>query len=87
MLTMICAMQHQQHADDAKHAGQLIKAMALYKEVAEMWPTVETFLDCAQCAKSLDDHKAVVGLPGAHHHTNVLRECIWCTGKDHDGLC
>ena len=66
MLTLImCGMQHQQRADDARAAGQLKEALALYMKVAEIWPSVETFLDCARCAESLDAHKAVVSLPAA----------------------
>eukprot|EP00891_Asterochloris_glomerata_P003713 jgi/Astpho2/3713/fgenesh1_pg.00060_%23_30_t len=63
------AQEHQRRADDAKKAGQLERAMALYKKVAEMWPTAGTFLDCAQCAEIQNDHVAVV-----KHASGVLQQ-------------
>ena len=68
MLMLIsCAMQHQQRADAARNAWHIEEALALYKKVAEIWPTVETLLNCAQCAESFNDHVAVVSRPAAPH--------------------
>lgn len=74
LMLSTCAMQHQRRADDAKKAGQLERAMALYKKVAEMWPTAGTFLDCAQCAEIQNDHVAVVSLP--HHSPDVKAHLV-----------
>ena len=61
----IGAMQQQQRADDARNAGHIEEALALYKKVAEIWPTAETLLDCVRCAYSLNDKVAVVSRPAA----------------------